>query len=163
MGKTKRVKKSFPPNPSSPKKAKLPPPPQEPDDSADSSVNQVLQAKSHHTQAVVEGCIFNLYDYAHGKAEEARPDYIAKIVELFETINGELYFSAYFSLLVYDVGCLHEYGKYIQVGNDVAFLVSVAFGQMLAKANQGVPSKEPITEIAVKFPSCLELLSTKRF
>ncbi|KAG5521869.1 hypothetical protein RHGRI_034183 [Rhododendron griersonianum] len=28
------------------------------------------------------------------EAEEGKPDYIAKIVELFETINGELYFSA---------------------------------------------------------------------
>ncbi|XP_058182294.1 DNA (cytosine-5)-methyltransferase CMT1-like [Rhododendron vialii] len=89
MGGTKRVGKTSPPNPSSPKKAKLPPPPtpQEPDDrfagkpvpadesrerwpsryGADSSVNKVLQAKSHYTQAVVDGCIFNLYDYVHVK------------------------------------------------------------------------------------------------
>ncbi|KAF7132455.1 hypothetical protein RHSIM_Rhsim09G0199300 [Rhododendron simsii] len=115
MGGSKRVRKTFPQNPSSPKKAKLPPPPPQDPDSrfagtpvpanesrarwparygADSSANQVLQAKSHFTQAVVDGCIFNLYDYAHVKAEEGKPDYIAKIVELFETTNGELYFSA---------------------------------------------------------------------
>ncbi|KAG5533803.1 hypothetical protein RHGRI_027858 [Rhododendron griersonianum] len=116
MESSKRVMKTFPPNPSSPKKARLPTPPlpREPDDrfagkpvpadeskarwptryGADSSVNQVLQAKSHYTQAVVDGCMFNLYDYAHVMAEEGKPDYIAKIVELFETINGELYFSA---------------------------------------------------------------------
>ncbi|KAG5550980.1 hypothetical protein RHGRI_009415 [Rhododendron griersonianum] len=137
------------------------------------------------------------------KAEEGKPDYIAKIVELFETINEELYFSAQwfyraadtviqeqskfidenrvfysgirddnplgsieigmlvFSLLVFDIGCLHKYGRYIQVGNAVAFPVSIALGQVLAKAIQGVPSKEPVTEIPVKFPFCLARLSKK--
>lgn len=37
------------------------------DCSADLSENEVLQAKSHYTQAVVDGCSFNLYDYAHVK------------------------------------------------------------------------------------------------
>ncbi|KAL7256033.1 hypothetical protein ACSBR1_010043 [Camellia fascicularis] len=41
----------------------------------------------HYTRAVVDGCVFNLYDDAFIKAEEGKPDFIAKIVELFETVD----------------------------------------------------------------------------
>ncbi|KAF8396032.1 hypothetical protein HHK36_017644 [Tetracentron sinense] len=53
-----------------------------------------LQAKCHYTQAEVEGCIFNLYDDAYVKAADGEPDYIGKVVELFETTDKEPYFTA---------------------------------------------------------------------
>ncbi|KAH7843378.1 hypothetical protein Vadar_015896 [Vaccinium darrowii] len=79
---------------------------------ADLSENEVLQAKSHYTQAVVDGCSFNLYDYAHVKADEGKPDFIAKIVELFETIDGELYFSAQWFFRAEDT-VIKEQSKFI--------------------------------------------------
>lgn len=54
----------------------------------------ILQARRHFTEAVVDGCIYKLYDYAYVKAEDGQPDFIAKIVELFETIDREPYFTA---------------------------------------------------------------------
>ncbi|XP_057983068.1 putative DNA (cytosine-5)-methyltransferase CMT1 [Malania oleifera] len=55
---------------------------------------EVLQAKCHYTKAVVDGCCYNLNDDAYIKAEDGMPDYIGKIVELFETTDGEAYFTA---------------------------------------------------------------------
>ncbi|XP_059646442.1 putative DNA (cytosine-5)-methyltransferase CMT1 [Cornus florida] len=60
----------------------------------ESTEKEVLQARRHYTQAIVDGCIFKLYDDAYVKAEKGEPDFIAKIVELFETIDGEPYFTA---------------------------------------------------------------------
>ncbi|GAB4856501.1 Alpha-1,3-mannosyltransferase cmt1 [Ancistrocladus abbreviatus] len=55
---------------------------------------EVLQAKCHYKKAMVDGVVFNLYDDAYVKAEEGQPDYIAKIVEFFETSDNKLYFTA---------------------------------------------------------------------
>lgn len=56
---------------------------------------EVQQAKRHYTQAEVDGCmLFKLYDDAHVKADEGEDNYICKIVEMFEAIDGELYFTA---------------------------------------------------------------------
>ncbi|KAK1567002.1 hypothetical protein Q3G72_007135 [Acer saccharum] len=55
---------------------------------------EVLQAKSHYTMAMVDGCVYNLGDSAYVKADEGDLDYIARIVELFESTDGEPYFSA---------------------------------------------------------------------
>ncbi|KAG8646881.1 hypothetical protein MANES_09G037800v8 [Manihot esculenta] len=54
----------------------------------------VLQAKSHYTQAMVDGVLYKLGDDAYVKADDGNPDYIARIVELFETTEGEPYFNA---------------------------------------------------------------------
>ncbi|GMH09899.1 hypothetical protein Nepgr_011740 [Nepenthes gracilis] len=55
---------------------------------------EVLQAKCHYTKAIVDGMMISLYDDAYVKAEEGEADYIAKIVEFFETIDNKLYFTA---------------------------------------------------------------------
>nr|AIU80190.1 chromomethylase [Hevea brasiliensis] len=54
----------------------------------------VLQAKCHYTQAMVDNVLYKLGDDAYVKADDGSPDYIARIVELFETIEGEPYFTA---------------------------------------------------------------------
>ncbi|KAE8735020.1 DNA (cytosine-5)-methyltransferase CMT3 [Hibiscus syriacus] len=55
----------------------------------------IIQASRHYTQAKVDGCvIYNLYDDAHVKAEEGEDNYICKIVEMFEAVDGDLYFTA---------------------------------------------------------------------
>ncbi|XP_039056832.1 putative DNA (cytosine-5)-methyltransferase CMT1 [Hibiscus syriacus] len=56
--------------------------------------DEVLQARNHHTEAMVDGCLYKLGDNAYVKAEDGSPDYIARIVEFFETIYGEPYFKA---------------------------------------------------------------------
>ncbi|CAL5366745.1 unnamed protein product [Camellia sinensis] len=60
----------------------------------ESNEKEVMQARCHYTRAVVDGCVFNLYDDAFIKAEEGKPNFIAKIVELSETVDRELYFTA---------------------------------------------------------------------
>ncbi|XP_010243384.1 PREDICTED: DNA (cytosine-5)-methyltransferase 1-like isoform X2 [Nelumbo nucifera] len=55
---------------------------------------EVLLARCHYRQAEVDGCIFNLNDDAYVKGEEGKPNYIGRIVELFETTDGEPYFTA---------------------------------------------------------------------
>ncbi|GFY80737.1 transmembrane/coiled-coil protein [Actinidia rufa] len=60
----------------------------------ESETKEVLQARCHYNQALVDGFVFDLYDDAYVKGEEGGPDYIAKIVELFETIDRNLYFTA---------------------------------------------------------------------
>ncbi|KAL4591802.1 hypothetical protein LXL04_004774 [Taraxacum kok-saghyz] len=55
---------------------------------------EIIQAKCHYTKAVVDGVAFDLYDDAFVKAEEGHPDFIARIVEMFETVDKELYCSA---------------------------------------------------------------------
>ncbi|KAL6555477.1 Alpha-1,3-mannosyltransferase cmt1 [Orobanche gracilis] len=52
---------------------------------------ELLQARCHYTKAVVDGTLFNLLDDAYIQASEGEPDYIAKIVEMFETMNKETY------------------------------------------------------------------------
>ncbi|KAL8255700.1 hypothetical protein R6Q59_030767 [Mikania micrantha] len=55
---------------------------------------EIIQAKCHYTKAIVDGVAFDLFDDAYVKAEEGQPDFIARIVEMFETVDKELYFSA---------------------------------------------------------------------
>ncbi|CAI9289781.1 unnamed protein product [Lactuca saligna] len=55
---------------------------------------EIIQAKCHYTKAVIDGVTFDLYDDAFVKAEEGHPDFIARIVEMFETVDKKLYCSA---------------------------------------------------------------------
>ncbi|XP_042480640.1 putative DNA (cytosine-5)-methyltransferase CMT1 isoform X2 [Macadamia integrifolia] len=55
---------------------------------------EVLQARCHYEQAEVDGCIYNLNDDAYVKGEEGAPDYIGRIIELFETEDRQPYFTA---------------------------------------------------------------------
>ncbi|KAF7809603.1 putative DNA (cytosine-5)-methyltransferase CMT1 [Senna tora] len=54
----------------------------------------VLLAKCHYNQAIVDGVVYNLYEDAYVKGEDGKPDYIARIVEFFETDDKEKYFAA---------------------------------------------------------------------
>ncbi|KAK8486226.1 hypothetical protein V6N11_012968 [Hibiscus sabdariffa] len=56
--------------------------------------SEVLQARNHYTEAMVDGCLYKLGDNAYVKAEDGSPDYIARIVEFFETVDREPYFKA---------------------------------------------------------------------
>ncbi|XP_062171171.1 DNA (cytosine-5)-methyltransferase CMT3 [Alnus glutinosa] len=56
---------------------------------------EVIQALRHYTQAEVDGgIVYVVGDDAHVKAGEGEPNYICKIVEMFEAIDGALYFTA---------------------------------------------------------------------
>ncbi|KAF7819761.1 DNA (cytosine-5)-methyltransferase CMT3 [Senna tora] len=56
---------------------------------------EIIQALKHYTEAEVDGCnLYKLYDDAHVKAEEGQDNYICKIVEMFEALDGSLYFTA---------------------------------------------------------------------
>ncbi|OIV94876.1 hypothetical protein TanjilG_22073 [Lupinus angustifolius] len=58
------------------------------------SENGEFKVKNHFRQAKVEGVLYNLFDNAYVKAEDDKPDYIARIVEMFETEDHEQYFTA---------------------------------------------------------------------
>ncbi|CAH8372234.1 unnamed protein product [Eruca vesicaria subsp. sativa] len=60
----------------------------------DGGSDETLEAKRHYSQALVDGTLFNLGDDVYVKAEEGNPNYIAKIVEFFEAVDGEPYFRA---------------------------------------------------------------------
>ncbi|EOY32389.1 Chromomethylase 1, putative isoform 5, partial [Theobroma cacao] len=63
--------------------------------SKDENDSEIIQARRHYTQAEVDGrVLYNLYDDAHVKAEEGQDYYICKIVEMFEAVDGTLYFTA---------------------------------------------------------------------
>ncbi|XP_071724585.1 LOW QUALITY PROTEIN: putative DNA (cytosine-5)-methyltransferase CMT1 [Rutidosis leptorrhynchoides] len=55
---------------------------------------EVLQAKCHYSQAMVDGIHYKLGDDAYVQADKGKPNYIGKIVELFETLDNEPYFEA---------------------------------------------------------------------
>ncbi|TYK14253.1 DNA (cytosine-5)-methyltransferase 1 [Cucumis melo var. makuwa] len=55
---------------------------------------EVIQALHHYSQAKVDNITYNLFDDAHVKAEDGEDDYICKIIEMFEAVDGELYFTA---------------------------------------------------------------------
>ncbi|KAI4297431.1 hypothetical protein L6164_037323 [Bauhinia variegata] len=56
---------------------------------------EIHQARCHYTQAEVDGCnLYKLYDDAHVQADEGQDCYICKIVEMFEAVDGTLYFTA---------------------------------------------------------------------
>ncbi|XP_024193536.1 DNA (cytosine-5)-methyltransferase CMT3 isoform X1 [Rosa chinensis] len=61
-----------------------------------------LQARSHFTMAEVDGIRYDLYDDAHVLAGEGEPPYICKIVEMFEAVDGQLYFTAQWYYRVQD-------------------------------------------------------------
>ncbi|XP_020216503.1 putative DNA (cytosine-5)-methyltransferase CMT1 isoform X2 [Cajanus cajan] len=56
--------------------------------------SEVMLALRHYRQAKIDGVLYSLYDDAYVKAEGDKPNYIAKIVEMFETLDKELYFVA---------------------------------------------------------------------
>ncbi|KAI5321117.1 hypothetical protein L3X38_030188 [Prunus dulcis] len=54
-----------------------------------------IQARGHYIKAEVDGRnIFDLYDDAHVQAGDGNEPYVCKIVEMFEAIDGTLYFTA---------------------------------------------------------------------
>ncbi|KAL1544610.1 DNA (cytosine-5-)-methyltransferase [Salvia divinorum] len=55
---------------------------------------EIVQAKCHFLRAEVDGYIYYLDDEAHVKAEEGKENYICKIVELFQAVDGKQLFSA---------------------------------------------------------------------
>ncbi|KAG5123680.1 hypothetical protein JHK82_030417 [Glycine max] len=61
---------------------------------ATSENSEVMPARCHYHQAKVDGVVYNLYDDAYVKAEDGKPDYIARIVEMFETVDKEQCFTA---------------------------------------------------------------------
>ncbi|XP_022929610.1 DNA (cytosine-5)-methyltransferase CMT3-like [Cucurbita moschata] len=61
--------------------------------SRDDSVDAV-QALHHYSVAEVDNIVYNLFDDAHVKAEDGEDDYICRIVEMFEAVDGQLYFTA---------------------------------------------------------------------
>ncbi|EEF32028.1 protein with unknown function [Ricinus communis] len=66
----------------------------EPQNGVLSKDDDVTQAKCHYKQAMVDGILYDLGDDAYVKAEDGKPDYIARIVEMFESIDGEPLFTA---------------------------------------------------------------------
>ncbi|XP_004513047.1 DNA (cytosine-5)-methyltransferase CMT3 isoform X2 [Cicer arietinum] len=62
---------------------------------SNSDDEEILQARHHYTEAEIDGCtIYKLNDDAHVKGEEGGENYICKIVEMFEAVDGGLYFTA---------------------------------------------------------------------
>ncbi|XP_023643751.1 putative DNA (cytosine-5)-methyltransferase CMT1 isoform X1 [Capsella rubella] len=55
---------------------------------------EIKQAKRHYEQALVDGVLINLNDDVYVTAESGKPNYIAKVAELFEADDGEPYFRA---------------------------------------------------------------------
>ncbi|KAK9157092.1 hypothetical protein Scep_003666 [Stephania cephalantha] len=55
---------------------------------------EALLARAHYLEAEVDGIVYNLNDYVHVQAEDNKPNYIARIVEFFESIDNDLYFTA---------------------------------------------------------------------
>ncbi|XP_078159173.1 DNA (cytosine-5)-methyltransferase CMT3-like [Carex rostrata] len=53
-----------------------------------------IRARRHFTSANVDGTEFELYNDAYVKAEDGMPDYICRIVELFEGVDRKAYFTA---------------------------------------------------------------------
>ncbi|GAB4835134.1 hypothetical protein Ancab_000043 [Ancistrocladus abbreviatus] len=60
-----------------------------------SEEEELTQARCHYLQAEVDGhVIYNLYDDAHVKAEDGQPNFICRIIEMFEGVDGQPYFRA---------------------------------------------------------------------
>ncbi|XP_061346031.1 putative DNA (cytosine-5)-methyltransferase CMT1 [Gastrolobium bilobum] len=55
---------------------------------------KIFRAKCHYRQARVDGVLYKVNDDVYVKAEDEKPDYIARIVEMFETVENEKYFTA---------------------------------------------------------------------
>ncbi|XP_060196738.1 DNA (cytosine-5)-methyltransferase CMT3-like [Lycium barbarum] len=56
--------------------------------------DQLIQAKNHFTQALVDNQLYKLGDDAYVKAADGEDDYICKIVEFFQGVDGTKYFTA---------------------------------------------------------------------
>ncbi|XP_020580525.1 DNA (cytosine-5)-methyltransferase CMT1-like isoform X2 [Phalaenopsis equestris] len=54
--------------------------------------DEPAKAKLHYHQAMVDDVTYNLNDDVHVKAGDDEPNYIGRIIEFFETIEGKLYF-----------------------------------------------------------------------
>ncbi|PSR90243.1 DNA (cytosine-5)-methyltransferase [Actinidia chinensis var. chinensis] len=56
---------------------------------------EVIQARCHYEKAEVDGrVVFSLEDDAHVKGEEGEDNYICRIIEMFEAMDGSYYFTA---------------------------------------------------------------------
>lgn len=55
---------------------------------------EIIQAKCHYKKANVDGVFYDIGDDAYVKAGEGEDNYICKIVELFEAVDGSLHFCA---------------------------------------------------------------------
>ncbi|WCJ42232.1 DNA (cytosine-5)-methyltransferase 1 [Euphorbia peplus] len=75
-----------------------------------SSGEGVTRAECHYKQAMVDGVLFNVGDDAYVKADDGKPDYIARIVEFFEGLDGIRYFTAQWFYRAEDTVIL-EYAK----------------------------------------------------
>ncbi|KMS95966.1 hypothetical protein BVRB_003270 [Beta vulgaris subsp. vulgaris] len=56
--------------------------------------DEIMQACRHYNEALIDGVTVRLLDDVYIQAEEGTPDYITKIVELFETVDKEQYITA---------------------------------------------------------------------
>ncbi|CAI9768659.1 unnamed protein product [Fraxinus pennsylvanica] len=56
--------------------------------------SEVIRARRHFTQAEVDGQLFNLEDEAYVKADEGKDNFICKIKEMFEAVDGSNNFTA---------------------------------------------------------------------
>ncbi|CAN4089762.1 unnamed protein product [Withania somnifera] len=56
--------------------------------------DQLAQAKCHFSQAIVDSQIYKLGDDAYVQAADGEDDYICKIVEFFQAVDGMQYFTA---------------------------------------------------------------------
>ncbi|VFQ79453.1 unnamed protein product [Cuscuta campestris] len=51
-------------------------------------------AKHHFSMVKVDGELYNLHDDAYVNGEEGKDNYICKIIEMFEDLDGMRYFTA---------------------------------------------------------------------
>ncbi|XP_048137358.1 DNA (cytosine-5)-methyltransferase CMT3-like isoform X2 [Rhodamnia argentea] len=56
--------------------------------------DDIMQAKCHFSKAQVDGALYDIGDDAYVKAGEGEDNYICKIVEFFEAVDGSKYFCA---------------------------------------------------------------------
>ncbi|KAL0908977.1 hypothetical protein M5K25_023493 [Dendrobium thyrsiflorum] len=56
--------------------------------------DESVKARCHYYQAMVDGVTYSLNDHAHVKAGDGEPNFVGRIIEFFETIDGKLYFRA---------------------------------------------------------------------
>ncbi|XP_045822705.1 DNA (cytosine-5)-methyltransferase CMT3-like isoform X2 [Trifolium pratense] len=62
---------------------------------SNSDDEEIIRARCHYTSAEVdESVIYKLFDDAHVQGPEGGDHYICKIIEMFEAIDGRLYFTA---------------------------------------------------------------------
>lgn len=61
--------------------------------SGDDEEPVILNVKAHYLRAQVDGDVYNLGDCASVKGEDGKADYIGRIIEFFETTDGDQYFA----------------------------------------------------------------------